>query len=46
MRLHAETERVSRRFAQLEESLRNEVNNDQRHKVSILCKTFSINRIV
>lgn len=35
MRLHGENERVSRRFAQLEESLRNTEHNDQRYKVSI-----------
>lgn len=34
MRLHADTERVSKRFAYLEESLKNETNNDQRYKVS------------
>lgn len=33
MRLHADTERVSKRFAYLEESLRNQVHNDQRYKV-------------
>lgn len=33
MKLHAENERVSRRFAQLEESLRNTDHNDQRYKV-------------
>lgn len=33
MRLHADTERVSKRFAYLEENLRNEMNNDQRYKV-------------
>lgn len=35
MRLHAENERVSKRFAQLEESLRNTEHNDQRYKVSV-----------
>lgn len=35
MRLHADTERVSKRFAYLEESLRNETNNDQRYKVGV-----------
>lgn len=34
MRLHADTERVSKRFAYLEESLKNETNNDQRYKVT------------
>ena len=33
MRLHGDTERVSKRFVQLEESLRSEENNDQRYKV-------------
>lgn len=41
MRLHADTERVSRRFALLEESLRNEENNDQRYKVCLI-HIFSI----
>lgn len=35
MRLHAENERVSRRFAQLEESLRNTDRKNQRYNVSI-----------
>lgn len=34
MRLHAENERVSKRFAHLEESLKNEVHNDQKYKVN------------
>lgn len=36
MKLHAENERVSKRFAQLEESLRNTDHNEQRYKVSVL----------
>lgn len=32
-RLHADTERVSRKFAQLEEKLRSVSNNDQKYKV-------------
>lgn len=44
MRLHAENERVSKRFAQLEESLRSEENNDQRYKVGeLFTPSFSIN---
>lgn len=35
MKLHPEIERVSRRFAQLEESLRNTDHKNQRYKVSI-----------
>lgn len=34
MRLHADTERISKRFTQLEERLRSEENNDQRYKVN------------
>lgn len=33
MQLHAETQQVSRRFAQLDESLRNAKHNDTRYKV-------------
>lgn len=40
MKLHAENERVSKRFAQLEESLRNEERNDQRKKVKFLQNNF------
>lgn len=32
MRLHADTERISKRFTQLEERLRSEEHNDQRYK--------------
>lgn len=42
MKLHAENERVSKRFAQLEESLRNTDHNEQRYKVSVCCVTNSI----
>lgn len=43
MRLHADTERVSKRFASLEESLRNEENNDQRYKVrAIHCSSMRL----
>lgn len=41
MKLHAENERVSKRFAQLEESLRNTDHNEQRYKVSVLRDYFN-----
>lgn len=44
MRLHAENERVSKRFAQLEESLRNTDHNEQRYKVSIVATVSKLKR--
>lgn len=43
MRLHADTERISKRFTQLEERLRSEEHNDQRYKVYTNCAPDAIN---
>lgn len=45
MLLHAENERVSKRFANLEESLKNEVHNDQKYKVNAQNTMFHQSKI-